>query len=574
MHYNVLADQYGSNLQPWFLYGADPPVSAAQRKELTRCYYQAGAGWDPGWPHWAEGVLSCEQLAAIAAVDQEVFAWSQRCERLWERVKLSNADVITLSECDHYEDFWRIRLKQEGYDSVWRKRPRDRNNDGCAIAWRASLFDMVAKDGVDFGVDRETTRDECDRSCQFALLRWRREPSCTILVGTTHLARNPENPKQVWTRGFQYGYIFRKLLEFATVHRAEEAPVLLTGDLNAKDVDELSGMVRVQAMISHPTHPLFWSVVDAPSPPTTRTDARNYKIDYLLYQSSCIRLTRVEKLPQLLGSIPDRTHPSDHLPIIASLALKSEWDGVKESATQWISAVTGSNTVRPLSGDALRDAYSYFDKDGSGSVSVLELETGLQTLGFFGVNGAGLAQLVKPARKWRSVVSDPGAEALGFGGRVGSGPGSGGGGGGGGCGGDIFTTPASWEMTLRDFTRAYQRGMLTAAPSSVFGRQLLMAFQLFDLDGDGVVTPSELRASLDRISDTPLNDERVERLIQALDQNKDGMISLSDFTTWAQKTYRRVLFDPELAPDAMWKVERLDPCLGLLTKTASAEGGV
>ena len=34
VHYNVLADQYASNLQPWFLYGAEPPVSDAERAAL------------------------------------------------------------------------------------------------------------------------------------------------------------------------------------------------------------------------------------------------------------------------------------------------------------------------------------------------------------------------------------------------------------------------------------------------------------------------------------------------------------------------------------------------------------
>ena len=33
-HYNVLADQYGSNLQPWFLMGAEPPVSNEERKHM------------------------------------------------------------------------------------------------------------------------------------------------------------------------------------------------------------------------------------------------------------------------------------------------------------------------------------------------------------------------------------------------------------------------------------------------------------------------------------------------------------------------------------------------------------
>ena len=37
VHYNVLADQSSSNLQPWFCYGAN--VTGAERAELTRRFY-------------------------------------------------------------------------------------------------------------------------------------------------------------------------------------------------------------------------------------------------------------------------------------------------------------------------------------------------------------------------------------------------------------------------------------------------------------------------------------------------------------------------------------------------------
>ena len=60
-----------------------------------------------------------------------------------------------------------------------------------------------------------------------------------MLIATTHLARNPESPRQIWCRGFQYGSLFRELLAFAEAHDAVGAPVVLTGDLNAQDVDEL-----------------------------------------------------------------------------------------------------------------------------------------------------------------------------------------------------------------------------------------------------------------------------------------------------------------------------------------------
>ena len=60
-------------------------------------------------------------------------------------------------------------------------------------------------------------------------------------------------------------------------------PVVLTGDLNAKDCNELAGIARALVrLLSSPTHPLLWSVLDAPTSPTTVTNERSIRIDYLL----------------------------------------------------------------------------------------------------------------------------------------------------------------------------------------------------------------------------------------------------------------------------------------------------
>ena len=81
---------------------------------------------------------------------------------------------------------------------------------------------------------------------------------------------------------------------------------MLTGDLNAKDCDELAGIARALVrLLSSPTHPLLWSVMDAPTPPTTITEERHLRIDYLLYQSAALSLTGVGHVPKLTSPIPD-----------------------------------------------------------------------------------------------------------------------------------------------------------------------------------------------------------------------------------------------------------------------------
>ena len=57
VHYNVLSDQAGTNLQPWFCYGAD--LTPAERKLLHDNFYAKGKDYKSqprkGWPEWAEG---------------------------------------------------------------------------------------------------------------------------------------------------------------------------------------------------------------------------------------------------------------------------------------------------------------------------------------------------------------------------------------------------------------------------------------------------------------------------------------------------------------------------------------
>ena len=60
-------------------------------------------------------------LAVVSAYDRDVFQWHVRRDKLFERVawhrvgcRERSPDVITLAECDHYDDFWRERFEQTG----------------------------------------------------------------------------------------------------------------------------------------------------------------------------------------------------------------------------------------------------------------------------------------------------------------------------------------------------------------------------------------------------------------------------------------------------------------------------
>ena len=64
------------------------------------------------------------------------------------------ADVISLVELDQYEEFFRPRMLESGYESVWCKRPRAASADGCGIFWHSGVFSCAAHDHMEF-INRE-----------------------------------------------------------------------------------------------------------------------------------------------------------------------------------------------------------------------------------------------------------------------------------------------------------------------------------------------------------------------------------------------------------------------------------
>ena len=78
--------------------------------------------------------------------------------------------------------------------------------------------------------------------------------------------------------------------------------------------------------------------------------------------------------------MPNERQPSDHAPVSARFAFRSPHSQLEADARQWLHAMHGETIVRPLSRAELRRAFSFFDKDGSGVISEIELEAGIELL--------------------------------------------------------------------------------------------------------------------------------------------------------------------------------------------------
>ena len=527
-HYNVLADQYASNLQPWFLYGGD--VTDDERDQLLQKFYERDADGvlvNKGWPNWA-GLLSPERQAAIEAQDANNFAWGPRSIKLWEELEAANSDLITLAECDHYEDFWQGRLNAAGYGSVWRQRPREASRDGCLIGWRDATFELIAEGGCAVGDSfGEQQQGRLDRTLLLALLRFRRCPSERVLIATTHLARNPEKREQDLRRGYQYGLLFRELLAFAQAHDAVDVPCIITGDLNAQSVDDLSGLTKAVAIACggvEEVHPIISCVQDAPTPPTTKTDARCFRIDYVLYQSTKLRLIKVGAIPPLLEPMPNERMPSDHVPVSVKFAFRSPHSQLEADARQWLNAMSDARSVRPLSAAELRRAFAFFDKDGSEIITPIELAAGMQSLNYGASSNLSAQRVREAVREAASITSDglldDDEDALA--------PDAG------GCGGGSDAAPIRYD----EFARAYMRRAYFAESSSFI--QLRIAFTAFDMDGDGVLTVSEFEDAMKRVAPQEIDEVAMQQLIRELDQNGDKIITVEEWLDFCVKGLAKI----------------------------------
>jgi len=61
--------------------------------------------------------------------------------------------------------------------------------------------------------------------------------------------------------------------------------------------------------------------------------------------------------------------------------------------------------------------------------------------------------------------------------------------------------------------------------------ELRRAFNLFDIDGDGVITAAELKTVMHALG-SDLTNEEIDLLIREADYDGDGTISLNEFATF------------------------------------------
>ena len=106
--YNILAGYLGDNRQPWFLYGVS--ISQERRDAIMKKFYEKGPDGkfaNAGWPKYVDGILSEEEQAQITAYHEKYFKWENRRPALMSVIEGCDADLLSLVECDYYDDFFK-----------------------------------------------------------------------------------------------------------------------------------------------------------------------------------------------------------------------------------------------------------------------------------------------------------------------------------------------------------------------------------------------------------------------------------------------------------------------------------
>ena len=230
--------------------------------------------------------------------------WAYRKHRIAAEIRNIDADIICLSEVDHYSDYFQPFLESQGYTSVYKKK-RGWHSDGLCISFRSQRFIPVFQHYIYF-----------PNSNQLALVVKLLLGSIEILVVSTHLKSGGMYERD---RKGQINYLLMRLSRYGNI------PMIMCGDFNCEPESP-----TYNAILSHQLKfksAYFGRVLHNSEPEITTYKMREtveYKtIDYVFIKG--FNVNSVLSIPKLKdiekAGLPSKEYPSDHL----SLSCKVEF---------------------------------------------------------------------------------------------------------------------------------------------------------------------------------------------------------------------------------------------------------
>ncbi|CAJ2646938.1 unnamed protein product [Trifolium pratense] len=312
--------------------------------------------------------------------------WKYRSNSILDVLKNLGADFFCLQEIDEFYTFYKGRMLELGYSSIYMKRSGEQKRDGCGLFYKHDRAELVLEEKIEYNdlvksiQDENSSNDDEHNNVQttqadkqkddttksgpksgtedrgdpndprvrlkrdcvgiLAAFKFKGPSNQFLIVANTHIYWDPE-----WAdvKLAQARYLLSRLSQFKTLvsHKYERIPeVIVAGDFNS-----LPGDMVYQYLISgNPSSELTTDYVDERpiplssvyastrgEPPFTNCTPRfTGTLDYILFSpSNYIKPISYLELPDseaadIVGGLPNFSHPSDHLPIGAEFEINKD----------------------------------------------------------------------------------------------------------------------------------------------------------------------------------------------------------------------------------------------------------
>ncbi|GAB2263777.1 hypothetical protein Droror1_Dr00025911 [Drosera rotundifolia] len=309
--------------------------------------------------------------------------WKQRSQAVLSLLKSLEADFLCLQEVDEYYEFYKAKMEQTGYSSIYVQRTRQKR-DGCGVFYKNDVAELVLQETIEYNDLVNTIISESDsqadsstgsldkngtpaeknedlmqggakvehgdpndprvrlkRDCVgiLAALQLKDPSRHIVIIANTHIYWDPE---WVDVKLAQVKYLLSRLSLFKSLvsEKFDCTPsVLVAGDFNSIPGDQVyqylvsgspSAIRPVQCKDELPI-PLLSVYAHTRREPafTNCTPGFTGTLDYIFFApSGCIKPISFLELPEadsasVEGGLPNHHHPSDHLPIGAEFEVIS-----------------------------------------------------------------------------------------------------------------------------------------------------------------------------------------------------------------------------------------------------------
>lgn len=257
-----------------------------------------------------------------------------RSKLIFDEIREMDSDFVCLQEVDRYHDYFEPFFKNQGYESLWVKRPSSWNPDGSLIAWKKNVWEPVEVMGISFNEHPKCQEDQdyVKNGVGVVIAFKHKESQSGIIIGTAHL---------YWDPALEHVKFLQSVMLKSAAYKMQEkysVPVIITGDYNSlPESPPIKYLTNQEFTLDPESYPHKEILsLEKPQEFTLFSSYANYStygypeytnytpsfkgcIDYVLYSEGL----QVQNLKRVIDSndlnqysgLPTEKHPSDHLPL-------------------------------------------------------------------------------------------------------------------------------------------------------------------------------------------------------------------------------------------------------------------